>query len=194
MTNIGIFGGAFNPVHNGHIRLAEQVCGSLSLKKLLIVPTAVSPHKEQSAVSFEDRFEMCRLAFEGNKKIEISDIENRLGGKNYSILTLRALKDIYPSDTQFYMIIGADMLFSFEKWYRYESILKECKVVAAARHDGEYVEMLEYAREIGRVKVLNLPVCDISSTEVREKLQSGAECPDIPESVRAYIEEKGLYR
>lgn len=194
MTNIGIFGGAFNPIHNGHVQLAKQICDSLSLKKLLVIPTATSPHKEQAGVSFEDRAEMCRLAFEGCKRIEVSNIENRLGGKNYTILTLRALRELYPKDTQFFTVIGADMLFSFTKWYRYESILKESKVVAVARHEGEYPDMLECAREVGRVKVLNLPVCDVSSTEVRAALANGGECDMIPASVLEYIKAKELYR
>ena len=86
------------------------------------------------------------------------------------------------------------MLFYFEKWYRYESILKECNVVAAARENTEYIDMMEYANELGRVKVLNLPVVEISSTEVREKIAKGESTEGlITPAVAEYIKEKGLY-
>lgn len=96
---------------------------------------------------------MCRRAFGHIPGAEISDIEVRLGGTSYTINTVRALKELYP-DEQLFLIIGGDMLFSFEKWYKYESLLKETRVCAAARDDDSLVDMMEYANEIGRVKVL----------------------------------------
>ena len=87
------------------------------------------------------------------------------------------------------------MLFYFEKWYRHEALLKECHVVAAARDNDSYADMLEYANELGRVKVLNLPVIEISSTELRNKLSKGENCGDmIDQKVMEYISERGIYR
>ena len=121
-------------------------------------------------------------------------MERQLGGEGYSINLIRRFKDIYPKDTKFFLIIGGDMLFGFEKWYRYESILKECTVTAAAREEDSYADMLEYAAELGRIKVLNLPVTDISSTEIREKLKNGESTEGLlSEKVSAYINEHGLY-
>lgn len=136
----GIFGGAFNPVHNGHVRLAEEAVKQLKLRRLLIIPTCVSPHKHTELLPYEDRAEMCRRAFGHIPGAEISDIEVRLGGTSYTINTVRALKELYP-DEQLFLIIGGDMLFSFEKWYKYESLLKETRVCAAApgrRQPGGY--------------------------------------------------------
>lgn len=193
MTKIGIFGGSFNPVHNGHVNMAVQAAKELKLNKLLIVPTAVSPHKQSAKISFEDRAEMCRLAFEGCPIAEISDVERHLSGKSYTINTIRALQELNPN-AQLFLIIGGDMLFSFEDWYRYESILKEAKVVAVARHDDEYINLLEYANELGRVKTLNIPVVDVSSTEIRKKLAAGEDISElVPEKVNEYIKEKSLY-
>ena len=141
MIKTGIFGGAFNPVHNGHVRLAEEAVKQLKLKRLLIIPTYVSPHKATKLAPFEDRAEMCRYAFGHIDGVEVSDIERRLGGTSYTINTLRALKDQYPQE-QFFLLIGGDMLFSFEKWYKYESILKEAKVCAAARDSDSLVDMM----------------------------------------------------
>lgn len=194
MIKVGIFGGSFNPVHCGHINMAKGAADLLKLDKVLVMPTANSPHRETAATPFEDRMEMCRLAFADDKRFEISDFEKKLGGKNYTILTLRALKEVYPKDTMFYLLIGGDMLFYFKKWYRYESILKECTVVAAARENSEYIDLMEFANELGRVKVLNLPVVEASSTEVRERLSRGESTEGlIPQPVAEYIKEKGLY-
>ena len=153
MIKTGIFGGAFNPVHNGHVRLAEEAVKQLKLKKLLIIPTYDSPHKQTKLAPFDDRAEMCRCAFSHIEGAEICDIERRLGGKSFTINTVRALRDELP-DAQFFLLIGGDMLFSFDQWYKYESLLKETKVCAVARDNDSFVDMMEFANEMGRVKVL----------------------------------------
>lgn len=190
----GIFGGAFNPVHNGHVRLAEEAVKQLKLRRLLIIPTYVSPHKHTELLPYEDRAEMCRRAFGHIPGAEVSDIEVRLGGTSYSINTIRALKELYP-DENFFLLIGGDMLFSFDKWYRYESILKEVKVCAAARDGDSLADMMEYANELGRIKVLPTQVVEMSSTEVREKAAAGGDISAmVPAGVADYIHEKGLYK
>lgn len=195
MNKVGIFGGAFNPIHNGHTALARAAFKELKLNEMLIIPTGNSPHKENSEVAFSDRMEMCKIAFANDKGFAVSDIEKKLGGKSYTINTVRALKEIYPKNTEFYLIIGGDMLFYFENWYRHEALLKECRVVAAARENDSYVDMYEYANELGRVKVLNLPVTEVSSTEIREKLEKGEDVSDlIDPGVLEYINSRGLYR
>ncbi|MCI7691698.1 MAG: nicotinate (nicotinamide) nucleotide adenylyltransferase [Oscillospiraceae bacterium] len=197
MIKTGIFGGAFNPPHKGHINLAKEAIEQLKLRKLLVIPTFESPHKATKLAPFEERAEMCRRAFSGISdkcEVEICEIERELGGVSYTINTLRALKKRYE-DARFFLLIGGDMLFSFTEWFKYESILKECEVCAAARGGDSFSEMLEYATEIGHIKVLPTNVVDISSTEIREKIQKGEDASEwITEDVRGYIEEKGLYR
>lgn len=197
MIKTGIFGGAFNPPHKGHINLAKEAIEQLKLRKLLIIPTFESPHKATKLAPFDERAEMCRRAFSGISdkcEVEICEIERELGGISYTINTLRALKKRY-TDARFFLLIGGDMLFSFTEWYKYESILKECEVCAAARGGDNFSEMLEYATEIGHIKVLPTNVVDISSTEIRAKIQKGEDTSAwITEDVRGYIEEKGLYR
>ena len=185
MIKIGVFGGAFNPIHNGHINMVKEAFADLKLQKMLIIPTCVSPHKSNKGlIAFEDRAKMCELAFAdeiASGKFEISDIEKRMGGTNYTINTIRELKRQYPDDAVFYLIIGGDML-------------GECKVVAAARENSEYSDMCEYAAEMGRIKVLNLHVTEVSSTEIREKLKNGESITGlVPEAVEGYIKERGLY-
>lgn len=190
----GIFGGAFNPVHNGHVRLAEEAVKQLKLRRLLIIPTYVSPHKHTELLPYEDRAEMCRRAFGHIPGAEVSDIEVRLGGTSYTINTVRALKQLYP-DEQFFLLIGADMLFSFDKWYKYESLLKETKVCAAARDSDSLADMMEYANELGRIKVMPTQAIELSSTQVRSIAQQGGDITGmVPQGVADYISEKGLYR
>lgn len=190
----GIFGGAFNPVHNGHVRLAEEAVKQLKLRRLLIIPTYVSPHKHTELLPYEDRAEMCRRAFGHIPGAEVSDIEVRLGGTSYTINTVRALKQLYP-DEQLFLLIGADMLFSFDKWYKYESLLKETKVCAAARDSDSFADMMEYANELGRIKVLPTQAIELSSTQVRSIAQQGGDITGmVPQGVAEYISEKGLYR
>ena len=189
----GVFGGAFNPVHNGHVRLAEEAVKQLKLRRLLIIPTYVSPHKHTELLPFEDRAEMCRRAFGHIPGAEVSEIEVRLGGTSYSINTVRALREMYP-DEQLFLLIGGDMLFSFDKWYKYESLLKETKVCAVARDDDSLVDMMEYANEIGRVKVLPTQAVTMSSTQVRETIANGGDISEmVPAGVAEFIREKGLY-
>lgn len=195
MNKVGIFGGAFNPIHNGHTALVRAASEALKLRETLIIPTAVSPHKKREGASFEERMEMCGIVFGGEAGYTVSDIEQKLGAPNYTIHTVRALKDIYPKDTEFYLILGGDMLFYFEHWYRNEALRKECRVVAAARENDSYTDLVEYANELGRVKVLNLPVIEVSSSEIREKIRRGESTAGLLDGrVRAYIDERGLYR
>lgn len=194
MIKAGIFGGAFNPVHNGHVRLAEEAVKQLKLKKLFIIPTFESPHKMTKLAPFDDRAEMCARAFGHIEGARVIDIERSLGGVSYTINTVRELKREYP-DNLFYLLIGGDMLFCFEKWYKYESLLKETTVCAVARDDDSLVDMMEYANELGRIKVLPTRAVEVSSTEIREKLLEGGDISDlVPRGVADYIAEKGLYR
>ena len=194
MIKTGIFGGAFNPVHNGHVRLAEEAVKQLKLKKLLIIPTFESPHKATKLAPFDDRAEMCRLAFGHIAGAEVSDVERRLGGTSFTINTVRELKRQFP-DEQFFLLIGGDMLFSFDQWFKYEAILNEVRVCAVARGGDSYSDMLEFANELGKIRVLPTQAVDISSTEIREKISSGGDISGlVPEGAAEYIAQHGLYR
>lgn len=196
----GIFGGAFNPPHNGHVNLAREAIEQLNLRKLMVIPTFESPHKTTKLLPFEQRAEMCRRAFEpldGTGKcdcrVEVSGIEREMGGKSYTINTIRELSKRFPGE-RFYLLIGGDMLFSFGEWYKYESVLKESTVCAVAREDDSFTDMVEFANRMGRVKVLPTNVVNVSSTEIRERLSSGGDVSElVPQGVAEYIAENGLF-
>lgn len=196
----GIFGGAFNPPHNGHINLAREAIEQLNLRRLLIIPTFESPHKQTKLAPFEQREELCRRAFlpldgSGNCdcRVEISDIEREMGGVSYTINTIRELSKRFP-DERFYLLIGGDMLFSFKEWYKYESVLKESTVCAIAREEDCFTDMVEFANQIGRVKVIATSVVDVSSTQIREAIAGGGDISGlVPDTVAEYITENKLY-
>ena len=145
---IGIYGGAFNPVHKGHVKLAEEVKTKADLDRIIIMPSGVSPHKSSDTlIGSEHRFKMCELAFEGEDYI-ISDLEIKREGKSYTVDTVTELKKIYPDD-ELYLIMGSDMLLCFHRWYRYEDILSVSKIVATTRQDDiSTFELKKYSREV----------------------------------------------
>lgn len=197
---IGIFGGAFNPVHNGHINLAKQYMNELKLDKLLLIPTAVPPHKSVLGLASEkDRLNMLKLAIDGIENIEVSDIEFKRIGKSYTFDTLTQLKKLYPNSS-FYLIIGADQLFHFDKWYKFEEILSLVTLCTCAReNEEEKSEMIKFAKSLNSLDmnkffILNTPVLRVSSSEVREKIKSGEDVSSlVPDKVLNYICERGLY-
>ncbi len=197
-VKIGILGGSFNPVHNGHVRLAKLYKNALKLDIVLVIPANIPPHKSaENLVSAEDRVNMLNLAFAECDFVKISKIELEMSGKNYTINTLKKLKEVYPND-EFYLIIGGDMFLCFETWREYEQILSICKVCTAPRTKGELELLYDYQNKIDNNKdrtiILDAPVLQISSTEIREKAKSREALKDlVPEKVFEYIIQKDLY-
>ncbi len=196
---IGIFGGTFNPPHLAHLKIAEEFCRNLNLDKLMVIPTYQPPHKQaESLVSGEERLEMCRLLFKG-ERFDVSNIEIERQGKSYTFDTLCQLEEKYEG-AELYLIIGSDMLLSFHKWYRYEDILKKCTLCVLTRENAiDNGHMLDYAvntLRLGEKEIIfsSLEAYELSSTQVREKLIQGKDVSElVGDSVYAYIKEKRLY-
>lgn len=195
---IGIFGGAFNPVHNGHLNIADSFYEDLSLDKLLFIPTAKPPHKsDEGLLSGQDRVNMLRLALE-NKPYEISTIEFEREDKSYTYNTLLELKKLYP-DSEFFLIIGADQFIHFDKWYRYSDILDMVTLCTSARENEEEKQLIiKSAKRLGikdRFYMSSRAVIRVSSSEIRGKIKNGSDVSMLlPKKVFDYISEKGLYR
>ena len=193
---IGIYGGAFNPVHKGHVKLAEEVKAKAELDKIIIMPSGVSPHKSSCGlIDSTHRLEMCRLAFEGEDYI-VSDLEIKRDGKSYTVDTVTELKKSYPDD-ELYLIMGSDMLLSFHRWYRYEDILSVVTVCATTRQgDISIEELKKYSCEVLKkdTLIIDFEPFECSSTKVRNALLSADDASlMVPQKVLAYIIEKGLY-
>lgn len=195
MERFGIYGGTFNPIHNGHLHLIRAACAQLSFDRLLVVPANIPPHKAATDLaSNRDRLEMARLATAGMPGVWVSDIELRARGKSYTVLTLERLRALFP-ECRFTLLMGADMLESFDRWHRWQDILKLADIAAFARNEGEEALLERKAALIGRARVVRVEPLPLSSTLVREKVRRGEDISDlVPEPVAAYIYEKGLYR
>lgn len=192
---IGIYGGTFNPVHLGHIHLLRAVMETGWLDELLVMPDRTPPHKEAlGLIDGEKRAEMLSLALEGMKGVWLSRLELESEGKSYTYLTLRRMKELFPND-RFSLIMGADMLLSFDKWRRWEEILENASLIAAARDEGEYERLLEKAAQLGKTRVLKIEPLPISSTDVRLAVKQGRSLSGlVPEAVEAYIRQNHLYQ
>lgn len=188
-----IFGGAFNPVHIGHVNLAKYIKEKICADSVIIVPSFISPHKSsENLLSGEDRLNMCKIAFEGMDGFEVSDIEISRGDVSYTALTLSQIKHMYPED-EIYLFMGADMFMTVLNWYEPEKIFSVCTVCTVPRDDISAKELQQRAKEYeksgARCIVLDAPKCDISSSELRQ----GEKTHLLPKGVYEYIKQKGLY-
>ena len=198
MERIGIYGGTYNPPHIGHMRAAEYAIEALSLDRLLLIPTGVSPHKEMaSGASSADRLEMLRLSAAGLEKAEVSDIEIRREGRSYTVDTLRQLKAENPG-AELVLLMGTDMFLSFLSWREPEQIMKLATLAVFFRGEkGEQtkIEAQKLSLESlgARVELVQNPVTAISSTDLRRMLVFGCADPFLMPGVDDYIRERGLY-
>lgn len=200
MADIGILGGTFDPPHFGHLRLASLFKEALKLDRILIMPSCIPPHKSDKGTSSADRLEMCRLAAEEADFLEVCDIELRRGGKSYTVDTMRHLTYQHPKDN-FFFLMGGDMFLCFDKWRCYEEIFNLCTICAISREAEHSAQELTafakklFGEEYKKVKILKTEPMEVSSTEVRGALAHGDDISSlVPEKVRQYISERGLYR
>ena len=196
---VGILGGTFNPIHIGHLILAEHAYNEFELDRVLIMPTGASYQKSNLTVlPAEVRLEMARLAVGSSEHLVADDTEVKRGGNTYTYETLEYLNSLHP-DTRYFFIIGEDSLYNMETWYRHERIFKACTVLVAFRGHGgsdriwgavDYYEE-KYAADI---EVLNMPEIDISSSRIRELIESGRSFRYmVPDAVYDFIRERGLF-
>ncbi len=194
---IAMYGGSFNPPHNGHLHLAEEISRKLMLDKVVIIPSNISPQKTNNGnIDPLHRINMCKKAF-SSELFEVSDCEIARGGRSFTFDTLNYLKTLYPDD-ELYLLMGADMLLSFHTWYRYEDILSLCSICAVSRDDNDNAEVLRSYAEShlakGKVYVVDIKPFEVSSSEIREKLADGENCENLLlAEVSDYIKENKLY-
>lgn len=194
---IGIFGGSFNPPHNGHIHLAKSVHEALQLDEVWLVPAKQPPHKSSAAYApAEDRLAMCRLAAQAYPWMRAEDYELRQDAVSYSYYTVTHFAKLYP-DAKFFFLIGGDMLRIFTKWHRWQEILQYTAIAAIAREPQEYAELEKCAEELrqyGEIHLLNVETLTISPTKIRENVEKrqNNSCY-LPEKIVQYINERNLY-
>ena len=192
MKKIGIMGGTFDPIHNGHLIAAEEVLQALDLDEVIFMPAGASPLKNAAkTASARHRHIMCVLATYDNPKFSVSTLEIDRAGITYTVDTLAELKDQRPHDALFF-IVGADVIKTFSKWKNFDEILRMCKIVAVTRGG---VEESNFANNYyDNIIYLKIPDVDISSSNIRTRLAQG-KSPRylLPQSVLDYICKEGLY-
>ena len=189
----GLIGGTFDPIHIAHLVMAEEALEQLRLSTVVFVPAARPPHKRgASLASFDDRIEMVRRALLGNARLSVSDVEGRRPDVSYTIDTVRMFRRERPGE-RLCLIVGSDSLAQLATWKSPDELLSECEFVVAPR-PGFTVEQAE-PRFRDRVRLLDMPSLDVSSSDIRERVRLGRSIRYlVPSEVEAYIREKNLYR
>lgn len=196
---IALFGGTFDPIHNGHILLARELASRLQLDRVLLMPTFVPPHKiKADLASASDRLTMCRLACEPYPELAVSDLEINRRGASFTAVTLEQLRKQYP-EAQLYLFVGADMFLTLGTWYRFADIARMAVLCAVPREDVTVDTLRTYATQLekqGATCVIeDIRTPHISSTAIRRLAEQGGSVEHlVPPAVAAYMAEKELYR
>ena len=200
MSRIGILGGTFNPIHNGHIMLAQYCKNEVQLDKIILVPTCTPPHKSNKHLADEShRLKMCSLASNSLEGFEVSDVEIRRKGKSYTYETLSYFKEIYPDD-ELYFIMGADMFLSLHIWKNPEVIFSHSNIIAIPRDESNIADLQSYYSSViqpmgAKAVILPNSVKQVSSTQIRDNINNKNIIKSlIDENVLDYIEKNNLYR
>jgi nicotinate-nucleotide adenylyltransferase len=187
--SIGLFGGTFDPVHTGHLIIAELIRQEKNLDSIIFIPSARPPHKGAEIMfSPEERMEMLSLATKSNPRFHISDIELARRGLSYTIDTIYQMKDALPAGTELYFILGQDNLYEIETWKNPQEIINICKILIAPRQCGREKKIPEWLR--GSVEMVAVPLIEISSTEIRRRLKIGLSIQYlVPDPVFEYLQK-----
>jgi nicotinate-nucleotide adenylyltransferase len=221
LKQIGLFGGTFNPVHSGHVQVIREVKSGFSLDEILIIPSALPPHKKpNSVVAAEDRLEMIRLALLNDPDFVISDVELTRTGPSYTIDTVRYFRSILPESTKLYLIMGLDAFLEIDTWRSYKDLFLLIPFIVMSRTIkgkdektsqweflGNYLRsriskgytfsasQSTYVHDTKQpVFVFDVSPVDVSSTTIREHIQKGMPIKHmVPEIIEDFIKTKGLY-
>lgn len=212
MQKLAIFGGTFNPIHWGHLVIAETALSQFALDRVLWVPTYHPPHKAaEIPLSYEHRVEMVRLAITDHPNFTVSPIEQKQTGKSFAITTLQALQSLYDApDIQWYWIVGLDAFQTFPRWYAHQELARSCHWLVAPRqkqwgtNQFGTTELEMISAEVTHTlaaqsihihwQMLQMPMLGISSSLIRTHCQQQRSIRYlVPEPVRAYIKSHNLY-
>ncbi len=199
--SIGLMGGTFDPIHYGHLMLAEQVRSSFGLDVIYFVPAGDPPHKEDQPVTRKWlRYQMVMLGIADNPNFLISDCEVKQAEPSYTVRTIEAFKARVSPDCEIYFITGADQIMAIESWKDYQRLLKEITFVGASRpgyRDEELLREIHRLRALhgARIRYLQVPALAISSSDIRRRVRNLESIKYLlPGAVEQFIMKNGLYR
>lgn len=194
---IGILGGTFNPVHLGHLMIAEMASEAFDLNRVIFVPAKEPPHKETDVIDAKYRLEMVRAAVLDNPNFVVSDVEMKREGKSYTIDTVRYFYNTYGPTTEFFFIAGTDTIQNLPTWKYIEELLDMCEFIGAIRPGAteDIGESIEWFGQRGsRIHILEVPEIKLSATDLRYRLRQGLSTRYmLPRSVYQYIKRHKIY-
>ena len=210
---LGILGGTFNPIHFGHLRVAEEILEEMNLDKVFIMPGGHPPHKDRKDIApFSDRLEMARIGAGDSANLEVIDIEGKRKGPSYSIETLLEIHEQYNGDLDLFFILGSDAFKEIKTWKEYEKLFDLTNFIVIKRPGISSSDIISFIESLNLnfkksgtkdkftgptgkyIFFKNVTMLDISSTKIRKAIITGKSVSYlIPERVKMYIEEKGLY-
>lgn len=199
---IGVIGGSFDPIHLGHLVIAQDALERLELDEIVFIPAAIPPHKQHlKCVGAEHRLRMVELAIEGDHRFSVSDIELVRGGVSYTMDTIQALQESRP-DVEWLLIVGSDTLVDLHNWHRIDDLLDLCNIASFLRPGessldriAEKIKLPEHRKAQLLNHVIEAHLVEISSTEIRMRVAEGLGIRYlVPPEVEMYICEHGLYR
>jgi nicotinate-nucleotide adenylyltransferase len=190
---LGIMGGTFDPIHNGHLVAASEVAHQFALDEVVFVPTGQPWLKsEQRVTAAEDRYLMTVIATASNPRFSVSRVDIERSGPTYTTDTLRDIREIYPPDTELFFITGADALAQVLRWRDMEELFTLAHFIGCTRPGHQ---LSDPGLPNGRVSLVEVPALAISSTECRQRVRSGEPIWYlVPDGIVQYINKRGLYR
>ncbi|SHJ46652.1 nicotinate-nucleotide adenylyltransferase [Hathewaya proteolytica DSM 3090] len=200
MKKVGLFGGTFDPIHNGHMSIAYEALYRLCLHEVIFIPAGNPPHKSRNLITESGiRYDMVKAAVKDESKFTVSDYEIKKESRSYTYETIEYFKKS-TSDLQLHLIIGEDSFFDIEKWANAQYILRNCTVVVFGRNEINYIKMSEHRKHImdkynSNILLLETPILEISSTLIREKLNKNENISYlVPCGVEEFIRKSQLYK
>lgn len=197
MKRLGVMGGTFDPIHHGHLFVAEEARAHFDLEQVLFVPNSTPPHKDNRNVSASHhRFAMTEIAVAANHHFACSTLERDRAGASYTVDTLLALRELHP-ETELFYITGVDAVAEILTWKRHEEVIQLAQFIAAARsgYDPAVLAQELPASYQQRIEILHSPALEISSTDLRRRVAENRPIRYlVPEDVVEYIERNQLYR
>ena len=199
MPRIGLFGGTFDPIHNGHLHIARSFADELDLESVILLPAGDPYHKTTPRTAAHHRLAMAEIAAQADSRLAVSDCDIVRQGATYTHDTVQIFRQHFPA-AELWLLIGMDSLLQLHTWHRWQNLVRQCRIAAAPRPGSSLAQApaplqswLAEALPQGRLHILQAEPLPISSSQIRQQLATGHTSPDIPPEVLSYIQQHQLY-
>ena len=197
MPRIGLFGGTFDPIHNGHLHIARSFADELDLESVILLPAGDPYHKTAPRTAAQHRLAMAEIAAQADSRLAVSDCDIVRQGATYTHDTVQIFRQHFPA-AELWLLIGMDSLLQLHTWHRWQNLVRQCRIAAAPRPGSSLAQAplqtwLAEALPQGRLHILQAEPLPISSSQIRQQLAAEHTSPDLPPAVLGYIRQHQLY-